>query len=78
MQLKNKYYNLCTDVQVSINNNQPDHYLDVSWKKDVHHARLVADMQTRIFHIYGTKEDGDGKLHCVSNSPFWNLWSNAL
>jgi len=53
-------------VQISINEEQPDHYLDVSWKKDVHHARLVADMQTRIFHIYGTKTNGDGKMHCVS------------
>jgi len=51
--------------EISINEEQPDHYLDVSWKKDVHHARLVADMQTRIFHIYGTKTNGDGKMHCT-------------
>ena len=55
-------------MQLSINEDQPDHYLDVAWKKDEHHARLVADMQTRIFHIYGTKDNGDGKLDCVSSS----------
>ena len=60
-------------VQLSINEDQPDHYLDVAWKKDQHHARLVADMQTRIFHIYGTKDNGDGKLHCVSNSAPYML-----
>jgi hypothetical protein len=53
-------------VQISINADQPDHILDVSWKTNGHHARLVADMKTKAFHIYGSHAGDGGKMRCVS------------
>lgn len=30
-------------------------------------ARLVADMETKVFHVYCTRTAEDGELHCVSH-----------
>lgn len=55
---------LCGGAQVSINEEQPESCLDVSWKKGEHHARLMADLQTRKFSVYATQEGKDGEMHC--------------
>jgi len=52
-------------VQISINEDQPNSCLDVTWKNGGHLARLLADMETKIFHVYCTRTGEDGKLNCV-------------
>ena len=58
-------------MQISVNKDQPKSCLDVSWRKDRHLARLVADMETKVFHVYCTRTAEDGELHCVRFSALW-------
>lgn len=54
-------------MQISVNEDQPASCLDVTWRNKGHMARLVADMETKVFHVYCTRTAEDGELHCVSH-----------
>lgn len=55
-------------VAVVDDSNGDEKKLDVWWKNGEHHARLVANLETRIFSIYASKEDDSGKLY-----PVWTI-----
>ena len=62
-------------MQIKVNDDQPASILDVAWRKDGHLARLVADMETKVFHVYCTRTADDGELRCVSSlSCFQNFY----
>lgn len=60
-------------MQLTIDHEKPGHCLDVSWRKDKHHARLVADLETKQFSVYATREGEDGDMRCTA----YNLADNS-
>ena len=55
-----------------VENEESEQTLDVWWKNDKHHARLVANMETRIFSIYRSAVDQSGEIYPVSLPPWFS------
>lgn len=49
-------------VQMTINQEAPDHMLEVTWKHGQHKAVLHADLQDTCFHYSSTVESDDGRM----------------